>query len=75
MLDVLNASLNIMQVRITSSRPAGEPADVMIRPRLSHVALMEFYRAAEAIADGQRVAEQALPEIGELLAPRTPPTA
>ena len=75
MLDVLNTSLNIMQVRITSSRLAGEPADVLIRPRLSHVALMDFHRAAESIAEGQRVAEQALPEIAELLAQRIPPSA
>jgi predicted acylesterase/phospholipase RssA len=32
----------IMQVRIPRSRLAGEPADVVIRPRLSHVALMDF---------------------------------
>jgi NTE family protein len=75
MLDVLNTSLNIMQVRITRSRLAGEPADVMIRPRLSHLALMDFHRAAESIAEGQRVAEQALPEIGELLGPQAPPSA
>src|SRR5690606_16724126 len=33
--DVLSISLNIMQVRITRSRLAGEPADVLIRPRLA----------------------------------------
>jgi NTE family protein len=63
MLDVLTASLNIMQVRITRSRLAGEPADALIRPRLADVALMDFHRAAGSIAEGERAATQALPEI------------
>jgi NTE family protein len=71
MLEVLTTSLDIMQVSITRSRLAGEPPDVVIRPRLSDFALMDFHRAAEAIAEGQRAAEQALPEISELLALRS----
>ncbi len=67
MLDVLSTSLNIMQVRITHSRLAGEPADAMIRPRLSQVAAMDYHRAAEAIAEGERAAEQALPMLADLL--------
>ena len=65
MLDVVSASLNIMQVRITRSRLAGEPADILIRPRLSDIASMDYHRAAPAIAEGQRAAEQTLPEIRE----------
>jgi NTE family protein len=67
MLDVLAASLDIMQVRITRSRLAGEPADVMIRPHLSNIALMDFHRAAEAIAEGRRAAGQMLPQLGEVM--------
>jgi NTE family protein len=67
MLDVLATSLNIMQVRITHSRLAGEPADAMIRPRLSLVAAMDYHRATEAIAAGEHAAELALPAIRELL--------
>jgi NTE family protein len=65
MLDVVSASLNIMQVRITRSRLAGEPADIMIRPRLSDIAGMDYHRAEPAIAEGRRAAEQALPELRE----------
>jgi NTE family protein len=65
--DVLSISLNIMQVRITRSRLAGEPADVMIRPRLANFALMDYHRAAPAIAEGERAAEQMLPELRELI--------
>lgn len=67
MLDVLTTSLNIMQVRITRSRLAGEPADAMIRPRLSDIATMDYHRAAVSIPEGERAAAQVLPEIRELL--------
>lgn len=74
-LDVLSTSLNIMQVRITHSRLAGEPADAMIRPRLSQIAAMDYHRGAEAIAEGERATELALPMIAEQLgiAAVTPP--
>lgn len=71
--DVLSISLNIMQVRITRSRLAGEPADVMIRPHLAELALMDYHRAAPAIAEGERAAEQVLPELRELTGMRAPP--
>jgi len=68
MLDVLTTSLNIMQMRITQSRLAGEPADVMIRPRLYDVAAMDYHLAARTIAEGERAAEFALPQIRDMLA-------
>ena len=67
LLEVLSTSLNIMQVRITQSRLAGEPADVMIRPRLSGIAAMDYHRAEVAIAEGERAAGRAMPYLAELL--------
>lgn len=67
MLDVMTTSLNIMQMRITQSRLAGEPADVLIRPRLNEVAAMDYHLAAGTIAEGERAAEFALPHIRDLL--------
>ena len=67
MLGVMSASLNIMQVRITQSRLAGEPADAMVRPRVGDIGAMDFHRAAAAIDEGERAAEQALPMIRGLL--------
>jgi NTE family protein len=67
MLDVLTSSLNIMQLRISQSRLAGEPADIIIRPKLGHLAAMDFHRAAIAIAEGERAAEHSLPMIRELV--------
>ncbi len=67
LLDVLLTSLNIMQVRITNSRLAGEPADIVVRPDLSDFGLMDFHRAAAAIAEGERAAARVLPSLHELL--------
>lgn len=67
-LDVLSSSLNIMQVRITNSRLAGEPADVVIRPRLADVGFMDFHRGALSIGEGERAARHALGHLQELIA-------
>jgi NTE family protein len=67
MLEVLASSINIMQQRITRSRLAGDPADVLIAPRLAEFGLMEFHRAAIAIETGSRAAKQALPQINAIL--------
>ncbi len=67
MLDVLTTSLNIMQMRITQSRLAGEPADVVIRPRLNDVAPMDYHLATSTIAEGVRATEFVLPHIRDVL--------
>lgn len=53
LIDVLAGSLNIMQDRITRSRMAGDPPDIVLSPRLSQLGLMEFDRGAMAIAEGR----------------------
>lgn len=67
MLEVLAESLNIMQVRITRSRLAGEPADALIMPQLGDLGSMDYHRAAESIAEGRAAAELMLPQIRRLL--------
>jgi len=52
LLDVVAGSINIMQVRIARSRMAGEPADVLIAPRLAQVGLFDYHRCDEAIEEG-----------------------
>lgn len=52
-LDVLVGSINIMQDRITRSRLAGDPPDLMLTPRLSGLGLMEFDQASQAIDEGK----------------------
>jgi NTE family protein len=58
MFDVLASSINIMQVRITRSRMAGEPPDLVVAPRLAHLGLLDFHRAKEAIEEGHRAVER-----------------
>ncbi len=47
-------SINIFQDRITRSRLAGDPADVVLSPRVADIGMLEFHRAKEAIAEGER---------------------
>lgn len=70
MLDVLATSINIMQVRITRSRMAGDPPDVIVAPRLAHLGLLDFHRAKEAIEEGKRAVEGVLPSIQALVGQR-----
>jgi len=59
----ITSSINIVQDRITRSRLAGDPADVVIAPRLARIGMLEFHRAAEAIAEGETCFRNALEEI------------
>ena len=52
-LEVMQGAITIMQDRITRSRLAGEPPDVMLLPHVSHIGLLEYQRADEAIAAGR----------------------
>jgi NTE family protein len=64
---VLATSLHIMQTRIARSRLAGEPADVLLRPRLGDVALLDYHRAAESIEEGRAVVQRMMPMISHAL--------
>ena len=63
MLSSIAQSIDIMQVRITRSRLAGEPADILIQPRLGGMGIFDFHRAAPAIEEGRAAVEQMLPAI------------
>lgn len=74
MLEVITASINVMQSRIGRSRMAGEPPEVMIAPRLGDIGLLEFHRGAEAVALGQRATEAVLPTLKEWGLGTSPPS-
>ena len=59
-------SINIFQDRITRSRLAGDPADVLLSPQVAHIGMLEFHRAAEAIQEGELCVQRALPEIRQV---------
>ena len=58
LLEVVAGSINIMQDRITRSRMAGDPPDIILSPRLSHFGLMEFDRGSQAIEEGRACVER-----------------
>jgi len=60
---VMVNSLNIILDRVTRAKLAGDPPDVHIAPRLGHIGLLEFDRAAEAIEEGEAAVERAKPWI------------
>ncbi len=65
--DVLTNSVAIMQGRISRSRLAGEPADVLIAPRLGQLGLLDYHRGIDAIAAGRKATEHMLPLLHSLL--------
>jgi NTE family protein len=70
---VMIEAFNVMQDRITRARLAGDPADVMISPRLATVGWFDFQRAAEAIQIGAEATEKALESLNEAIAALSQP--
>lgn len=62
-LEAIAGAINITQDRITRSRMAGDPPDILLSPKLSQIGLMEFYRAKEAIEEGYKCVERMHSEI------------
>ncbi|WP_428541909.1 patatin-like phospholipase family protein [Profundibacter sp.] len=60
-MTVLSSSIDIMTDQIMRSRLAGEPPHIMLDPQLGPFGTIEFNRAAEAIAEGRRIVQEALP--------------
>jgi NTE family protein len=67
LLEAIAGSVNIIQDRITKSRMAGDPPDILLSPKLSHIGLLEFYRANEAINVGKDCVRRMSPEIKYVL--------
>lgn len=63
LMSAIGQSIDIMQVRITRSRLAGEPADILIQPRLGGMRIFDFHHAAPAIAEGRAAVERMMPAI------------
>ncbi len=62
-ISAVSSSIAIFQDRITRSRLAGDPADVLISPRLGDMGILEFSRAGEAMQEGEECVQAALAEI------------
>jgi NTE family protein len=61
--DVLANAIYIMQDQITQARLATEKPDVVLAPALRDIGLLDFNRAAEAIAEGRACVARSLPDI------------
>jgi NTE family protein len=61
------SSLAILQDRVARARLAADPPDVVIKPRVGHVGLLEFDRAAELIEAGEQAVERSLPRFRDVL--------
>lgn len=60
---VMNTSISIMQERITRARMAGDPPEILLNPLVGDLAIMDFHRAAEAIAEGEACVDRMRPHI------------
>lgn len=67
-INAMTGSLDILSARVTRSRLAGDPPDILIEPQLRDFGMMEFYRATELIEHGrasvQRIAQQIKYQLG-----------
>ncbi len=64
---VMLASFNILMDRITRSRLAGDPPDVLVTPQVGHISLLEFDKAQELIALGRKAVDDVRPQIDSAL--------
>ncbi len=66
-VEIVQRSSIIAQRQINQFRYEKNPPDILIEPRVSHVKVMDFHRGREIIECGIQAAEEALPDILELL--------
>ncbi|HEY4983037.1 MAG TPA: patatin-like phospholipase family protein [Pseudolabrys sp.] len=64
---VMVEAFNVMQDRITRSRLAGDPPDVLITPRLHNISSLDFHRGTEAIEIGAETTEKSIDSISEAI--------
>lgn len=60
---VMVQAFNIIQDRISRSRLAGDPPDLMLHPRVNDIGLSEFHRASQAIDRGYEETRSRIPEL------------
>jgi NTE family protein len=65
---VMLGALNIVMDRLSRSRMAGDPPDVLISPRVGHVSLLDFDKADEMVRLGREAVLLATPYLDEALA-------
>ncbi len=64
---VIATSLDIMQARLSRSRLAGDPPDLLLSPRVRQVAPLEFAGGRPTIDEGYDLVRRMLPALTDLL--------
>lgn len=67
LFDVMATSVKIMQDAITRQRLLADPPDILVKPKLAHIGLMEFNRAEESIEEGKRAMDLLIPMLRDML--------
>ncbi|MFQ5958852.1 MAG: patatin-like phospholipase family protein [Alphaproteobacteria bacterium] len=67
LLGVIAATLNIVQDRVTRSRLAADPPDIIIAPRIEQVGLLDFHLASDLIDAGEAAVHEATAQIHDAL--------
>ncbi len=67
LFDVMTTSVKIMQDAITRQRLIADPPDILVRPKLADIGLMEFNRADESIEEGKKAMDLLLPVLRDML--------
>ena len=65
---VMVEAFNIIQDRISRSRLAGDPPDMLLVPKLSRIGHFEFHRASDSIDAGYEACRKMAAEIGDIVA-------
>jgi NTE family protein len=67
LFDVMATSVKIMQDAITRQRLLDDPPDILVRPKLADIGLMEFNRAEDSIEEGKRAMDLMIPMLRDMM--------
>ncbi|MGL9751280.1 MAG: patatin-like phospholipase RssA [Symbiopectobacterium sp.] len=62
-MDIMTASIQVLENRLKMHRMAGDPPDVVVQPYCPQIATLDFHRAQEAIAAGRLAVEKKQDEL------------
>ena len=67
LFEVFANTISIMQNRITRSRMAGDPPDVILSPKVVDIGTIDFHTAPQGIAEGEECVYRMRPVLEELI--------
>ncbi|HEX6925281.1 MAG TPA: patatin-like phospholipase family protein [Longimicrobiaceae bacterium] len=64
---VVQSAFDIMQIRLSRSRLAGDPPDLLLTPRVLQVPSFEFTRGRSTIEEGRNAVRRMMPALNDLI--------